>query len=114
MPSLFTLAEGIEMGEFNLEEVTRFSAENVVTINLYDSQKVCTNFLCMKEGQTALEDTKEQKVLAIINSGNGSVVTDDGEQDVEEGTFILFERGESRLLKAKSKLTALVSVLSKG
>lgn len=102
------------MGEFNLEEVTRFSAENVATINLYDSQKVCANFLCMKEGQTALDDTKEQKVIVIINSGNGSVVTDDGEQEVEEGTFILFEKGESRLLKAKSKLTALVNVISKG
>ena len=68
----------------------------------------------MEEGQSALEDTKEQKVIAIINSGSGSVVTDDGEQDIEEGTFILFESGESRSLKAKSKLTALVSVISKG
>ena len=102
------------MGEFNLEEVTKFSAKNVVSTTLYDSQKVCANFLCMEEGQTALEDTKEQKVIVIINSGNGSVVTDDGEQEVEEGTFILFESGESRLLKAKSKITALVNVISKG
>ncbi len=102
------------MGEFKLEEVTKFSEENVVSTNVYDSQKVCTNFLCMEEGQSALEDTKEQKVIAIINSGSGSVVTDDGEQDIEEGTFILFESGESRLLKAKSKLTALVSIISKG
>ncbi|MBS1259591.1 MAG: hypothetical protein MAG551_02664 [Candidatus Scalindua arabica] len=97
------------MGAFKLEEVTKFSEENVVSTNLYDSQKVCTNFLCMEEGQSALEDTKEQKVIIVINSGSGSVVTDDGEQDIEEGTFILCERGESRLLKAKSKLTALVN-----
>jgi len=99
------------MGVFKLEEVTKFSEENVVSTNLYDSQKVCTSFLCMGEGQLALEDTKEQKVIVVINSGNGSVVTDDGEQDIEEGTFILFERGESRSLKAKSKLTALVNII---
>ncbi len=102
------------MGAFKLEEVTKFSEEKVVSTNLYDSQKVCTNFLCMEEGQSALDDTKGQKVIVIINSGSGSVVTDDGEQDIEEGTFILFESGESRLLKAKSKLTALVSIISKG
>ena len=102
------------MGEFKLEAVTKFSEENVVSTSLYDSQKVCANFLCMEEGQSALDDTKEQKVIVIINSGSGSVVTDDGEQDIEEGTFILFESGESRSLKAKSKLTALVSVISKG
>lgn len=51
LQSLFTLAEGIEMGEFNLEEVTKFSAKNVVSTTLYDSQKVCANFLCMEEGQ---------------------------------------------------------------
>ncbi len=101
------------MGEFKLEAVTKFSEENVVSTSLYDSQKVCANFLCMEEGQSALDDTKEQKVIVIINSGSGSVVTDDGEQDIEEGTFILFESGESRSLKAKSKLTALVSAISK-
>ena len=102
------------MGEFKLEAVTKFSEENVVSTSLYDSQKVCANFLCMEEGQSALDDTKEQKVIVIINSGSGSVVTDDGEQDIEEGTFILFESGESRSLKAKSELTALVSAISKG
>ncbi len=102
------------MGAFKLEEVTKFSEEKVVSTNLYDSQKVCTNFLCMEEGQSALDDTKGQKVIVIINSGSGSVVTDDGEQDIEEGTFILFESSESRSLKARSKLTALVSIISKG
>jgi hypothetical protein len=102
------------MGAFKLEEVTKFSGENVVSTNLYDSQKVCTNFLCMEEGQSALDDTKEQKIIVIINSGSGSVVTDDGEQDIEEGTFVLFESGESCTLKAKTKLTALVTIISKG
>ena len=101
------------MGEFNLKDIAKFSEENTVSTNLYDSEKVCADFLCMDEGQSALQDTRDQKVIVVINSGSGSIVTDDGEQDVEEGTFIMFEGGESRTLKAKTKLTALVAVLPK-
>ncbi|ODS32885.1 MAG: hypothetical protein SCARUB_01991 [Candidatus Scalindua rubra] len=102
------------MGEFKLEDSIKFSEENIVSTNLYDSQKVCVDFLCMEEGQSALEDTKDQKVIIVINSGSGSVVTDEGEQDVEEGTFVLFESSEPRTLKAKTKLTALVTAIPKG
>jgi hypothetical protein len=42
------------------------------------------------------------------------VVSDEGEHEVEEGTFVLFESGEPRTLKAKTKLTALVTALPKG
>ena len=66
----------------------------------------------MEEGQTALENTNDQKVVVIINTGSGSVVTDE-EQDVEEGTLIVFESGETRSLKAKTKLTALVTTILK-
>lgn len=102
------------MGEFKLEDIVKFSEENTVSTNLYDSQKVCVNFLCMEEGQSSLQDTKSQKIIIVVNSGSGSVVTDEGEHDVEEGTFILFENGESRTLKAKTKLTALVAAIPKG
>jgi quercetin dioxygenase-like cupin family protein len=102
------------MGEFKLEEIVTFSEENVVSTNLYNSQKACVNFICMEEGQSALQDTKNQKVIVVVNSGSGSVVTDEGENDVEEGTFVLFESGEARTLKAKTKLTALVTTIPKG
>jgi len=102
------------MGEFNLEEFVKFSEENVVSTSLCDSQKACVHLLCMEEGQTALEDTNAQKVVVIINTGIGSVITGEGERDVEEGTLILFESGETRSLKAKTKLTALVTAIPKG
>ena len=101
------------MGEFNLEDLASFSENNAVLTKLCDSEKVCVNLLCMEEGQTALEDTNGQKVVVIINTGSGSVVTEE-EHDVEEGTLIVFESGEARSLKAKTKLTALVTVIPKG
>jgi|TARA_B100001964_G_C13960645_1_gene477518 quercetin dioxygenase-like cupin family protein len=102
------------MGEFNLENITSFSENSTVLTKLCYSEKVCVNLLCMEEGQTALEDTNDQKVVVIINTGSGSVVTGEGEQDVEEGTLIVFESGESRSIKAKTKLTALVTAIPKG
>ncbi len=102
------------MGEFNLEEFVKYSEENSVTTNLCDSQKASVSLVCMEEGQTALEETKDNKVAIIINTGSGSVVTGEGEQEVEEGTLILFESGEARLLKAKTRLTALVTLIQKG
>lgn len=102
------------MGEFNLEEFVSFSKNNAVLTSLCDSEKVSVHLLCMEEGQTALEDTNDQKVIVIINTGSGSVVTGEGEQDVEEGTLVLFESGETRSLKAKTKLTALVTAIPKG
>ena len=102
------------MGEFNLEEFEKFSEKNSVLTNLCDSQKACVNLLCMEEGQTALEDTNDRKVVVIINTGSGSVIAGEGEQDVEEGTLIVFESGEARSLKAKTKLTALMTVIPKG
>jgi 5-deoxy-D-glucuronate isomerase len=102
------------MGEFNLEDLASFSENNAVLTKLCDSEKVCVNLLCMEEGQTALEDTNGQKVVIIINTGSGSVVTREGEQDVEDGTLVLFESGETRSLKAKTKLTALVTAIPKG
>ncbi len=98
------------MGEFNLEALKSFSEDNAVMKDLCGSEKVRVDLLCMEEGQTALEDTNDQKVVVIINTGSGSVVTD-GEQDVEEGTLIVFEGGETRSLKAKTKLTALVTTI---
>ncbi len=100
------------MEEFNLEDVVSFSGNSAVLKDLCDSEKVRVNLLCMKEGQTALENTNDQKVVVIINTGSGSVVTDE-EQDVEEGTLIVFESGETRSLKAKTKLTALVTTILK-
>ena len=101
------------MGEFNLEDIVSFSENNAVLTSLCDSEKVRVHLLCMEEGQTALEDTNDQKVVVIINTGSGSVVTEE-EQDVEEGTLIVFESGETRSLKAKTKLTALVTTILKG
>jgi quercetin dioxygenase-like cupin family protein len=102
------------MGEFKLEDIVKFSEENTVSTNLYDSQKACVNLLCMEEGQSALQETKDQKVIVVVNSGSGLVVSDEGEHEVEEGTFVLFESGEPRTLKAKTKLTALVTIIPKG
>ncbi len=102
------------MGEFNLEEFVKFSEENAVSTNLCDPGKAQVSLLCMEEGQTALEDTNDQKVVVIINTGSGSVITGEEEQVVEEGTLILFESGETHLLKAKTKLTALVTAIPKG
>ena len=59
------------MGEFNLEDIVGFSENNVVLKDLCDSEKVRVNLLCMEEGQTALEDTNDQKVVVIINTGSG-------------------------------------------
>ena len=101
------------MGEFNLEEFINFSEKNAVSTNLCDSGKACVSLLCLEEGQTALEDTNDRKVVVIINTGCGSVVTKEGDQDVEEGTLLLFESGEARSLKAKTKLTALMTVIPK-
>ncbi len=101
------------MGEFNLEDLASFSENSAVLTNLCGSEKVSVNLLCMEEGQTALEETNGQKVVVIINTGSGSVVTDE-EQDVEEGTLIVLESGEARSLKAKTKLTALVTTIPKG
>lgn len=114
MRLLFILAERDEMGEFNLEDFVSFSEDNAVVANLCDSEKAHVNFLCMEEGQTALEDTNDQKLVVVINTGSGSIITGEGEQDVEEGTLILFESGETRSLKAKTKLTALVTAIAKG
>ncbi|MHC4455082.1 MAG: hypothetical protein ACYSWS_10385, partial [Planctomycetota bacterium] len=83
------------MGEFNLKEFVKYSGENPVTTNLCDSQKVSVSLLCMEDGQTALEETKDNKVTIIIDTGSGSIVTEEREEDVEEGTFVLFERGEA-------------------
>jgi len=102
------------MGEFNLEKFVRFSEKSAVLTNLCDSQKACVNLLCLEKGQTALEDTNDLKVVVIINTGSGSVIAAEGEQGVEEGTLIMFESGEARSLKAKTKLTALVTVIPKG
>ena len=102
------------MGKFKLEDIVSFSEENTVSTNLYDSQKACVSFLCMEEGQSALQETKDQKVIVVVNSGSGLVVSDEGEHEVEEGAFVLFESGEPRTLKAKTKLTALVTALPKG
>ncbi len=101
------------MGEFNLEEFVKFSDESAVSTNLCDSQKACVNLLCLEEGQTALEDTNDRKVVIIINAGSGSVTIGEGEQDMEEGTLVVFESGETRSLKAKTKLTALMTVIPK-
>ncbi|MCP4253917.1 MAG: hypothetical protein GY775_11005 [Candidatus Scalindua sp.] len=101
------------MGEFNLEALESFSEDNAVSKDLCGSEKVHVNLLCMEEGQTALENTINQKVVVIINTGSGSVVTGEGEQDVEEGTLIVFESGETRSIKAKTKLTALVTAIPK-
>ncbi len=102
------------MGKFDLEEYVKYSEESSVLVNLCDSQKASVGLLCMEEGQTALEDTKNSKMTMVINTGRGSIITEEGEQDVEEGTFVLFEKGEVRLLKAKAKLTALVTTIKKG
>ncbi len=102
------------MGEFDLEEFVKYSEENPVTANLCDSQKASVRLICLEAGQTSLEETIDNKMTIIINTGRGSIVSVDGEQDVEEGTFILFESGETRLLKAKTKLTALVTLIKKG
>ena len=102
------------MGEFNLEALASFSENSAVLKDLCDSEKVRVNLLCMEEGQTALEDTNDQKVVVIVNTGSGSVVTGEVEQEVEEGTLIMFESGETRSLKAKTKLTALVTTILKG
>ncbi len=98
------------MGEFNLEDLASFSENNAVLTKLCDSEKVCVSLLCLEEGQTALEETNDRKVVVIINTGSGSVVTEE-EQDVEVGTLIVFESGETRSLKAKTKLTALVATI---
>jgi 5-deoxy-D-glucuronate isomerase len=98
------------MGEFNLDDLADFSENSAVLTKLCDSEKVCVNLLCMEEGQTALEDTNGQKVIVIINNGSGSIVTEE-DKDVEEGTLIVFESGETRSLKAKTKLTALVATI---
>ena len=102
------------MGEFNLGDFVSFSENNAVLTSLCDSEKVRVNLLCMEEGQTALEDTSDQKVVVIVNTGSGFVVTGEQEQGVEEGTLIMFESGETRSLKAKTKLTALVTTILKG
>lgn len=102
------------MGEYILEDYIKFSKENAVLTNLCDSQKACVNLLCLDEGQTALEDTNDRKVVIIINTGSGSVITGETEQDVEEGTLVVFERGESRSLRAKTKLTALMTAIPEG
>ena len=102
------------MGEFNLENFVSFSENNAVSTSLCDSGKACVNLLCMEEGQTAIEDTNDQKLVVILNIGSGTVITGEEEQVVEEGTLILFESGETRSLKAKTKLTALVTAIPKG
>ncbi len=96
------------MAEIKLEDFIKFAEGGAVSKNLFESQKGSVGIICMEEGQTALEDTKGKKVIVIINSGSGVVISDEGEQEVEEETFILFETGESRLLRAKTRLTALV------
>lgn len=101
------------MAEFRLEDFTNFSEEEPLSTNLYDSKKAGVDFICLKEGQSALQDTKDQKVMILVNSGSGSVVSDEGEHNIEEGTFVLFEPGETRTLKAKTKLTALVTAIPK-
>ncbi len=101
------------MGEFELEKLEKYSTENPVTIDICDSQKASVRLLCLEKGQEALEDTKDNKIAIIINTGGGSIVTEEGEYDVEEGTFVLFEIGEARLLKAKTKLSILVTTFQK-
>lgn len=96
------------MGEIKLEEIAKFAVDGAVSTNLYDSQKARVGFLCMKSGQSALEDTRGKKVIVVINSGCGVVITDQGEQEVEEETLVLFEADEPCLLRAKTRLTALV------
>ncbi len=101
------------MGEFELEKLAKYSTENPVATDLCDSKKATVSLLCLEKDQVALEDTKDNKIAIIINTGSGSIVTEEGEYDVDEGTFVLFEMGEARLFKAKTKSSILVTTLRK-
>ncbi|GJQ57984.1 MAG: hypothetical protein D8M57_01165 [Candidatus Scalindua sp. AMX11] len=94
-----------------LDDITEFSNEKTVSRTLHETQKVKSIFLCMSEGQTDLQDSVNCKVAILVFSGNGSVSTKEGECDVEEQDLIVVERNEARVLKAKTKLTAVVTFI---
>ncbi|MCP5002988.1 MAG: hypothetical protein GY941_03420 [Planctomycetes bacterium] len=95
----------------NLNDICEFSNEKTVSKTLLETQKIKSVVLCMSEGQTDLQDSVNSKVAILVYSGNGSVSTNDGEYDVEEQDLIVFERNEARSLKAKTKLTVVVTYI---
>lgn len=94
-----------------LDEIVEFSSEKTVSKLLHETEKVKSVFLCMSEGQTDLHDSVNCKVAILVYSGCGSVSTNDDEYDVEEKDLIVFERNEDRVLKARTKLTAVVTFI---
>ncbi len=94
-----------------LDDITEFSDEKTVSKSLHETKKVKSIFLCMSEGQTELQDSVNRKVAILVYSGTGSVSSSGDEYDVKEQDLIVFERDEPRLLKAKTKLTAVVTYI---
>lgn len=88
-----------------------FSDEEAVLKDIYKSDKVNVFFLCAVEGQEALQDTSDHKVTVLVNSGSGTITSGEETFDINEGDLAVIDENESRILKAKSGLTAVVTVV---
>jgi len=95
-----------------LDDMMEFSTEKTISKILHESEKVKSVFLCMNEGQTDLQESVDCKIAILVYSGCGSVFTNGEEQEIAEKDLVLFERDEPRTLKAKTKLTAVVTFIN--
>jgi quercetin dioxygenase-like cupin family protein len=93
----------------NLNEMAEFSSEKTISKTLHETEKVKSVLICMSEGQTSLQDSAGCKIAVLIHSGSGTISANGEEQEVGEKDLILFERKDARMLKSKTKLTAVVT-----
>ena len=96
-----------------LDDMIEFSTEKTISKILHESEKVKSVFLCMNEGQADLQESVDCKIAILVHSGCGSVSANEEEHEIAEKDLVLFEKDEPRTLKAKTKLTAVVTFIKK-
>ena len=96
-----------------LDDMIEFSTEKTISKILHESEKVKSIFLCMNEGQADLQESVDCKIAILVHSRCGSVSTNEEEHEIAEKDLVLFEKDEPRTLKAKTKLTAVVTFIKK-
>jgi quercetin dioxygenase-like cupin family protein len=99
------------MGKINLEEFVEFSTTKPVSKMLYDCEQVRTVLFCLEADQEVEPHTVVPKVTMLVISGRGAFIVGDQTHDVEPGSFVVCESNEAHGIKAKERMTVLVSIV---